>query len=256
MSTSRMLGFRAAAALTIVLFASGFVKADYIQTFDNTGTSNKPYSNYGWLAYMGQNCTDISSNATATYNTCISYQDRGCGTTIGIPYTYPSKLAGNRSLLATNDSTLPAISASQISSTTISWYQWVADTGITARATVKVGDTWYVSKDAFTTSTALTVVDHYCQPQPGDLKSLTLSPSSKWYEMTVNKGVELGVGTTEVSLPTTGDLVATGLYVTGTNFFVFDNFQVTTVPEPSTIAMTAAALLGLLAYAWRKRRKN
>lgn len=61
-----------------------------------------------------------------------------------------------------------------------------------------------------------------------------------------------------------GDMLAT-IYVTaggdvsftgqlGTNVGV-SNVSFSTVPEPSTIAMLAGALLGLVAYAWRKRRK-
>lgn len=33
-----------------------------------------------------------------------------------------------------------------------------------------------------------------------------------------------------------------------------DNLTVTTVPEPSTVALLATGLIGLLAYAWRKRK--
>jgi hypothetical protein len=34
----------------------------------------------------------------------------------------------------------------------------------------------------------------------------------------------------------------------------FDNFSLTVVPEPGTLAIIATGLLGLLAYAWRKRK--
>jgi hypothetical protein len=35
---------------------------------------------------------------------------------------------------------------------------------------------------------------------------------------------------------------------------VFDNFAVTSVPEPSTLMLLVTGLIGLLAYAWRKRK--
>jgi hypothetical protein len=52
-----------------------------------------------------------------------------------------------------------------------------------------------------------------------------------------------------------------GIRLTGLNNYYmgelcYDNvhLSVTSVPEPSTLALLAAGLLGLLAYAWRKRR--
>jgi len=47
---------------------------------------------------------------------------------------------------------------------------------------------------------------------------------------------------------------AVGYYVHQGNGFIlaYDNLQIT--PEPSTLALLAAGLVGLLAYAWRKRR--
>lgn len=34
----------------------------------------------------------------------------------------------------------------------------------------------------------------------------------------------------------------------------FDDFQLSTIPEPSTMALTVTGLVGLLAYAWRKQK--
>ena len=34
----------------------------------------------------------------------------------------------------------------------------------------------------------------------------------------------------------------------------FDNVRLTSVPEPSTLALLASGLFGLVAYAWRKRK--
>ncbi|MBU4273117.1 MAG: PEP-CTERM sorting domain-containing protein [Planctomycetes bacterium] len=33
-----------------------------------------------------------------------------------------------------------------------------------------------------------------------------------------------------------------------------DNFKLTVIPEPSTLALLATGLIGLLCYAWRKRK--
>lgn len=44
-------------------------------------------------------------------------------------------------------------------------------------------------------------------------------------------------------------------YGSGTNYYAkLDNVAINTVPEPSTIALAVTGLIGLLAYAWRKRK--
>lgn len=42
-------------------------------------------------------------------------------------------------------------------------------------------------------------------------------------------------------------------YVTGMPYY-FDNVSLTTIPEPGTLVLLASGLVGLLAYAWRKRK--
>ena len=57
------------------------------------------------------------------------------------------------------------------------------------------------------------------------------------------------------------DFTATGILQTLTfdryarpDGCVVDNFRVTTIPEPASLVLLATALVGLLAYAWRKRK--
>ena len=61
----------------------------------------------------------------------------------------------------------------------------------------------------------------------------------------------------DTSLPSTGDITAFGLYVdSATNSVRLDSVAIVAnqVPEPGTLALLAAGLLGFVAYAWRKRR--
>lgn len=52
-----------------------------------------------------------------------------------------------------------------------------------------------------------------------------------------------------------GTIVGTLAPNGGNGFLIFNGLQlIGTVPEPSTLAMVASGLLGLLAYVWRKRR--
>lgn len=249
MSCSRMLGCRIAVALTIVLLTSGVASAGYLETFDVADSDNHPLSEYGWLAYLGSGCTDGNDPWIPDNWSNVSY-DKAIGGQPGFAYTNPSKFAGSINLLGTDAGTLPVFEASAVPTTTISWYQWVIATDMTARVAVNVGGTWYASADTFTTSYA-TTDNNYTKGQ--DAKSMTLSPTSLWHQMTIDKGFELSMATTSVNLPT-GDLIGAGLCVSGSTFFVFDNFQVGQVPEPATMTVLGTAALGLLAYAWRKRK--
>lgn len=61
--------------------------------------------------------------------------------------------------------------------------------------------------------------------------------------------------TTNVALPAGATTVKfIGLTSEGTETSYIDNVRVNTIPEPSTIILTAYGLIGLLAYAWRKRK--
>lgn len=46
----------------------------------------------------------------------------------------------------------------------------------------------------------------------------------------------------------------TNLQTSYKNVSLFDNIEISTIPEPSTSVMLACGLVGLLAYAWRKRK--
>lgn len=43
-------------------------------------------------------------------------------------------------------------------------------------------------------------------------------------------------------------------YLNDNNYTLFDNMEVHTIPEPGTFALLATGLIGLLAYAWRRRK--
>jgi hypothetical protein len=64
-------------------------------------------------------------------------------------------------------------------------------------------------------------------------------------------GIAVNAGSTlDLVVSLTSGHTFTGADMTG----VSQSITLTTAPEPSSIAILVSALLGLLAYAWRKRR--
>lgn len=259
MFSSRTFGIFVPAVLAVVFLASAFARsagATTIYTEEFPSTANGVgVASAGWFAYAGSACTDISSStegAAVIYNSVIN------GGAQGHAATWPGySEASGQVLVGTSE--FSAIDRSQYSALSFSWYQCVSDTTLAAKLAVRIGDTWYASGDTFTNTATYTQDTSlgYCVVTSGvDPKSLALS-SSNWRQMTVTPDTALSVGTTSVSLPTTGNIVAAGLYTTGSSgVLCFDSFTISgqAVPEPNTIMLLSTGLIGLLAYAWRKRR--
>jgi hypothetical protein len=105
-----------------------------------------------------------------------------------------------------------------------------------------------------------------------DVASGVTLTAGDWYKLTVEQnganftGTLSTAGGATVIQHTYTSLVQTAVngyaYIGQSNFGLpvdnnspaFDNFSLTIVPEPGTLALLATGLLGLLAYAWRKRK--
>jgi hypothetical protein len=75
--------------------------------------------------------------------------------------------------------------------------------------------------------------------------------TSSWNDFSISSGAVLGdaVGKPIVVYLSQGD----NPYVTGPQYYI-DNVRLSAVPEPSTFILLTSGLIGLLAYAWRKRK--
>lgn len=74
------------------------------------------------------------------------------------------------------------------------------------------------------------------------------TPSSRVY---ANGGTPF---TANFSYALSGMFDTVYLRMGGTTGGILDDFEISQVPEPSTLALLASGLIGLLAYAWRKRK--
>lgn len=264
---SRTLGCRVAAVSAVVLLVSGFARSAaaetisiYTETFPNATTTNIALntSTIGWGAYGGSGCTDQANVADG----CTVSFYIGTGGTKGLAFTKIGSYTGYRSLVATSE--FSAIKLSSFSSLTFSWEQWNANVNQKSQLAIQIDGTWYVSANTFATASKYGVKEGTTVLANGESKSLTLSVASGWYALTVIPSTTNGLGVgAAASLPTTGNIVAAGLYCTDTSAspnagdaLCIDNFQINgvAVPEPGTMALLAGALLGLVAYAWRKRK--
>jgi hypothetical protein len=249
--------------LAVVFAAIGFAqvaRADqllYEQQFNNESSSgNVGLASVGWWAFAGSAATDQSNVADG----CTISPYIGSGSTPGFAFAKSGTYTAPETLLG---SELPTpLDRLAYRSLTFSWDQWVGELGLASRLFISVGNSTqdcslYVSKDVFSNASVYglngTTVTN------GETKSISLSSISGWYALTATPNVLMSASPTEVSLPTTGNILHSGLYCTGaagsTAAILIDNFQIngSAVPEPSTLALSASGLLGLLAYAWKRR---
>lgn len=127
---------------------------------------------------------------------------------------------------------------------TVSWYARTDGVPVagTARVALEIGSNWYVSDRT-----------------PGTnawAKETVSVASTNWYPLNYVQGVSLDqtIGTTPVTLPTTGTVTAFGVYFDNTSptgIDRIDSYAIdATVPEPACMALLGLSGLGIL----RRRR--
>jgi hypothetical protein len=248
---------RCVRTLSYAFFALGFAQLAsanvlYQEDFSTTGSAS--IDTAGWFGYAGSSCTDVSSTTNGTATLYSSIIDGGAQ---GHAATWPG--LGDGQVLA-GTSKFSSIDLSRYNDLAFSWCQCINDLSLKSQAAVKIGNNCYVSQTTYTNAATYTErwdIGHCVVTSGVEWKSISLS-SAKWYQMTMSPGSSMNVDTTQlVDLPTTGSIAAAGLYTTGSSgVLCFDTFRIssTAVPEPSTMMLVLSGVLGLLAYAWRKRK--
>ena len=113
----------------------------------------------------------------------------------------------------------------------------------------KDGTVWYVDAGAWQSASLTHTVGTWNE------LSLTHTNGTGNWTMTVNGSAPESMPVTSATGPLTAYLSAVGGFsINNANTLSTVYIDAMPVPEPSTIAMLAAGLLGLLAYAWRKRK--
>jgi hypothetical protein len=138
----------------------------------------------------------------------------------------------------------------------ISWYQANNNIAVsqTQRLSLKIGGNWYATDHAYVGDTTTGIAG-------ATKETVSDFSSADWLALTFTSGTELTLGTGLVSLPN-GLLQAAGLYADHTFYasagyggpMRTDNFEIQNIPEPGTVALLITGSLGLLAYAWRRRK--
>lgn len=234
----------------------------YSELFPNgTTNTNLTFAGIGWEAYSGATAT---AQHTTDTNWPLSYNPGKDGAR-----GYGAKTStGSIGFTFTPEATLTSLQRAALES--VSFYSNNSNTTDFLYVAVRVDangtpgspadDAWFATTAGFKreSATAGNGTSGGNFPTNGELESFTWTESaSAWRSLAFTAGVELAAGATLSSNLPGGDITAMGLFMTNNagagngSVLRFDDFAVTLVPEPGTVALLGALVLPLLA---RRRR--
>ncbi len=231
-----------------ILLISGFICSSqaatlyYSQTFN--AESSQTLAAYNWVAHHGDSATAYPLDTTDTTNPYVVYatsgsgDDSGSGTANGYLYHANSLYANQRNIWWTNDftpfdvSTLDSFQVDLRNSNTSDHLQFAFQ--------IDGSTSWYRINNTFNPGTA--------NVWSSDL-TLNISEISAMDRLNVKPGNDFSTGSSGVSMPTSGNVTAFGIY----NFDIdgnvrIDNFEVYVIPEPTSYMLIgiSVAFLGLI----------
>ena len=227
----------------------------YAQDFPNATAGNIALNSpaIDWRGYSGNFANDNSSNTASGSGFTVS---NGTGSDGGAGYVFKNGGSG-KGITYTSDFTPLNRSSMEIESFTFALNNNNSTDSfyVAIQLDVSGTPTWFVNATAFTVSTPLT----------WETKTLTFSTSaSEWYNLTLDPGVSLSVGSMLSSDLPSGNLIGAGIYTTNglitaggpTQNIRFDSFEIAVVPEPASLSLAGACVLGIASCRILRRRKR
>jgi hypothetical protein len=250
-------GALCAASVLLVDAKAGASVVVYSELFPNTTTGNAAFSSVGWQAHYDATAV-IQSNGTAggaVVSNVVGIDGNG---------GYGAKTAtGTVGLHWTTEFGTIDRSVNDLSQVT--FFLNNANGADLIRVAVRIDsantpgntadDTWHASSATFTHSggagTAPPTTTSF--PLNGGLKTFTwTTDAADWRDLTFTSGSALSLGAVRASSLPSGAVTGAGLFnQSNAGVIRFDNFQISQVPEPTSLGAAAIAVGGLLA---RRRR--
>lgn len=244
MKTSRFpRGIIAAPLLLLFLASSASAQALYEQYFNNSSSSvNATASSVGWSAYVSSSATNISNIAGggSEDRVSISYLAGNPNTSLGFLF------AANPQ---TSNQVFAAVTTfSSITPTTFSWKQGNANTGSSVRLMVQVNGNWYATSQAFTNTVAYTAAEFAASTSADVSKSFAFTTTaSAWRSVSLVSGSTLSLGSVLGSDLSSSAITGVGFFIQSPTINVSSRIDsLVIVPEPGTLGLAGAGLLGML----------
>lgn len=236
-----------------VCIATTCADVAYREIFPNSGTGSLFLPSEGWNGYSTPSGTPLAVaqivNTTGAPTDLPAVNSApGDTSQTALGWVYYSHTGGgwSNSFVFTTESGLTAQNIPVSDITTVTWYAANTYATVTTRPAVKIGSDWYVNSTSFTTPACGGIGSAV-------LESFTLSTGT-WQQLNFTPGSTLGLSGADVPLPS-GTLAGLGFYGSINSGSVrMDTVAVNIIPEPGALALLGIGLLGLMAYAWRRRR--
>lgn len=159
-------------------------------------------------------------------------------------------------IIWTNEFAIPLINQG---GSTWSWHQGNSNTALAAenvRLAIQIGGSWFATSQVFTNPDVLLDTD-FSANAATETFAFTRTAAA-WRDLTFVPGTSLALGAVRGSDIPQGDITAFGLYsdVPLASVSRFDTFEVSAIPEPTTVALFGVSIAVGVAFIVRRRLRT